>query len=100
MSPIYVAALPLSLFHFVCEQIFVTMISWSTGFIIVFGVLSSLVIADDPCRFVHPSKGIIDLTSLARNDGKAAYPDVIPTVGSNYSTLSLFLPCYLSLNNS
>ncbi len=63
------------------------MISWSTTFVIVFGVLSSSIIADDPCRFVAPSKGVIDLTSLARNDGKAAYPDVVPSTGSNYSAL-------------
>jgi len=75
------------------------MIDWSTTFVIVFGVLSSSIIADDPCQFVHPSKGVIDLTSLARNDGTAAYPNVIPTPGTGYSTLILFLPSYLLLNN-
>ncbi len=58
------------------------------------GVLSSFNIADDPCRFVHP-KGIIDLTSLGRIDGKAAYPDEVPPTGSNYRTSILFLFCYL-----
>ncbi len=76
------------------------MIFWSTTFIIFFGVLSSLNIADDPCRFVHPTKGVIDLTSLARHDGKAAYQDVMPPEGGYYSMLILFVPFYLLLNNS
>ena len=41
------------------------------------------VFADDPCRFEGP-KGIIDLTSLGRIDGKPAFFDLIPTTGSNY----------------
>jgi hypothetical protein len=85
----------LEFISFCLRQIFVTMISWSTTFIIVFVVLSSSIIADDPCRFVDPSKGVIDLTSLARHDGKAAYPDVIPKEGGYYRTLILVLPCYL-----
>jgi hypothetical protein len=76
------------------------MIFWSTIFIIVFGVLSSLNIADDPCRFVHPKKGVIDLTSLARHDGQAAYQHAMPPEGGYYSMLILFLSFYLLLNNS
>ncbi|CAF2573694.1 unnamed protein product [Rotaria sp. Silwood2] len=56
---------------------------WLTIFI-NFAVLSSLVIADDPCRFQDPKNGVIDLTSLGRTDGKAAYADKIPPTGSNY----------------
>ncbi|CAF2639248.1 unnamed protein product [Rotaria sp. Silwood2] len=49
-----------------------------------FAVLSSLIIADDPCRYQDPKKGVLDLTSLGRTDGKAAYSDIIPPTGSNY----------------
>jgi hypothetical protein len=42
------------------------------------------------CRFEYPGKGIIDLTTLGRGDGIAAFPDKIPPSGSNYSMLSLF----------
>ncbi|CAF1486162.1 unnamed protein product [Adineta steineri] len=44
------------------------------SFISLSVILNTLVIADNPCRFEH-SKGIIDLTSLGRTDGTAAYPD-------------------------
>ncbi|CAF3746251.1 unnamed protein product [Rotaria sordida] len=57
--------------------------SWLTIFT-SFVVLSSLITADDPCRYEHPTKGVIDLTSLGRTDGKPAYPDKIPSTGSNY----------------
>ncbi|CAF0927207.1 unnamed protein product [Rotaria sp. Silwood1] len=57
--------------------------SWLTIFT-SFAVLSSLVIADDPCRFEYPAKGVIDLTSLGRTDGKPAYPDKLPLTGSGY----------------
>jgi hypothetical protein len=66
------------------------MLSWSTTFTITFAVLSSLVIADNPCQFDFPAKGIIDLSSLARTNGTAAYPDLIPTSPSGWSMLILF----------
>ncbi|CAF1391224.1 unnamed protein product [Adineta steineri] len=59
------------------------MIYWLKSFISLLIALSTLIVADDPCRFEH-SKGIIDLTSLGRTDGKPAYPDQTPSVGSNY----------------
>jgi len=59
-------------------------------FTVILTVLSSLIIADDPCRYEYPGKGIIDLTTLGRGDGIAAFPDKIPPTGSNYSMLSLF----------
>ncbi|CAF3675806.1 unnamed protein product [Rotaria sp. Silwood1] len=58
------------------------MMSWLTIFT-CFASLSSLIIADDPCRF-EATKGVIDLTSLGRTDGKAAYPDKLPPTGSGY----------------
>jgi hypothetical protein len=76
------------------------MMSWLIIFAIIIAVLSSLSIADDPCRFEDPSKGVIDLTSLARTDGKAAYPDVKPPVESYYSTFVLFFSYYLLLHIS
>jgi hypothetical protein len=46
--------------------------------------------ADDPCRLEH-AKGVIDLTSLGRSDGSPAFPDVFPSVGSNFRSLFCFL---------
>jgi hypothetical protein len=66
------------------------MLSWSTILLIIFAGLSSSITADDPCWFQDASKGVIDLTSLGRPDGKAAYPDIVPPTGSNYSALILF----------
>ena len=65
-------------------------LSCFTILLIVFGILSSSITADNPCRFQDASKGVIDLTSLGRTDGKAAYLNVIPTTGSNYSAFILF----------
>ena len=67
--------------------------SWLTMFAILVAVSSSFLIADDPCRFEHPSKGIIDLSSLARNDGIAAYTYKTPSMTSNYSTM--IRPCFI-----
>jgi hypothetical protein len=74
-------------------------VSCSTVFIISFALSSSLIIADDPCRFISRSKGTINLTSLGRSDGKAAYADTIPATGLGYSTLILILSCSSLLNN-
>jgi hypothetical protein len=63
-----------------------------TIFLVVFAISSSFIIADDPCRF-ESTKGVIDLTSLGRTNGTAAYPDVIPSAATNYSTLLLFFSC-------
>ncbi len=81
----------LYLLRFFLEQIIVKTMSWQIIFTIIFAVLSPFIIADDPCGFIDPLKGFIDLTSLAATDGKAAYPDRIPSTGFNYSTLIL---CY------
>lgn len=67
---------------------------------IVLGVLSSLNMADDPCRFVHPTKGVIDLTNLARHDGEAAYQHAMPPEGGYYSMLTWFFAFLFLLNNS
>ncbi|CAF1383205.1 unnamed protein product [Adineta ricciae] len=66
------------------------MMSWSFKLNIFVIILSAGVIADDACRF-ESSQGVIDLTSLGRNDGKPAYPDVTPSVASNY--LYSYNPC-------
>jgi hypothetical protein len=63
--------------------------------IINLAVLPLLCIVGDPCRFNYPSKGVIDLTSLARTDGLAAYQDIIPLVESGYSTFASFCISYL-----
>jgi hypothetical protein len=61
-----------------------------TIFTIIFAVLSSFITADDPCRFKDPLNGVIDLSSLAATDGKAAYLDKLPAISANYSTLILY----------
>ncbi len=61
-----------------------------TILIITFASLSSLIIADNPCRFEYPGKGVVDLTTLGRRDGNAAYQDVVPSE-SFYSTFTFCL---------
>jgi len=58
-----------------------------------FAVLLSLIIADDPCVF-NDVKGTIDLTSLARSDGTAAYPDKQPPTPTGYSKLIILISIY------
>ena len=65
------------------------MMSWLTTCIMSFAALLVLTNADDPCRY-QTEKGIIDLTSLASSDGKAAYPDKKPPTAGNWSKLMLF----------
>jgi hypothetical protein len=77
-------------FHFLLEQILVTMITGLTISIVVLAIQSSGIIAQDACKYTDPQKGTIDLTSLGRTDGRPAYPDRIPSSGSNYSTFKLF----------
>ncbi|CAF3522807.1 unnamed protein product [Rotaria socialis] len=48
-----------------------------------FAILSLLIIADDSCRY-QTDKGVIDISSLARTDDKAKYPDKVPATGSGY----------------
>jgi hypothetical protein len=45
----------------------------------------------DSCRFEFPEKGVIDITTLGRTDGQAAFADRVPSGGTNYSMLNLFL---------
>ncbi|UJR38145.1 hypothetical protein I4U23_030823 [Adineta vaga] len=63
-----------------------------TSSIIIFAcIFFSLIIADDPCRFEVKDKGVIDISSLASKDGKAAFPDESPSAGSNY--IYSYNPC-------
>jgi hypothetical protein len=64
--------------------------SYTTIFIVTLAIQSLGITADDPCKFTHPEKGTIDLTSLGKTDGTPAYPDKLPPTGSNYSTFNLF----------
>ncbi len=72
-------------------------IPWLTIITAVFASLSSVIVADDPCRIQFP-KGVIDLTSVGRTDGSPAYKDKIPPTGSSYSMLTLFFSSYKLLN--
>ncbi len=58
-------------------------------FIIAFIILPSLILGD-PCRY-QSDKGIIDLTSVGRMDGIAAYIDRIPPTDHPYSMSILIL---------
>ncbi len=65
------------------------MITRLTISIIVFAILSSIIIADDPCVFRN-EKGVIDITSLGLTNGQPKYPDRTPPTGSNYSMFDFF----------
>lgn len=52
-------------------------------------LFSSVVFAVDPCRYEIPGKGVIDLSSVGRDDGKPAFENLAPLVQSNYSILNL-----------
>ena len=41
----------------------------------------------DACHFVHPEKGVINLSFIGRTDEKAAYSDEITRTTSNFSML-------------
>jgi hypothetical protein len=55
----------------------------------MFLILPSLILGD-PCRY-QSEKGIIDLTSVGRMDGIAAYVDRIPPTEHQYSMSILIL---------
>ncbi|CAF1085215.1 unnamed protein product [Adineta ricciae] len=59
--------------------------------VIFVSVLFSVISSDDPCRFESKEKGVIDISSLANKDGKAAFPDETPSIGSNY--IYSYNPC-------
>jgi hypothetical protein len=67
--------------------------SWLTILTISFAVLSSLIIADDPCVF-NDVKGTIDLTPLGRTDGKPTYADRQPPTPTGYSKLIILIFIY------
>jgi hypothetical protein len=69
------------------------MMSCFTIVAISFAVLSSLIIADDPCVF-NDVKGTIDLSSLGRTDGKATYADRQPPTTTGYSKLIILIFIY------
>ncbi|CAF1285472.1 unnamed protein product [Adineta steineri] len=56
---------------------------WLTIITINCALLTSSVIADDPCRY-ETTKGVIDLTSVGRTDGKPAYADKTPPASADY----------------
>ncbi len=80
----------LYVYHFILDQIFVMMMIRATIFTVVFTLSFAAIFADDPCRFEYPGKGVIDLTTLGRRDGKATYADRISSTGDGYSILTLF----------
>ena len=58
--------------------------------IFIFILSFSTILADDPCRFESPEKGVIDLTTVGRTDGQAAYPYRFPPSGTHYGIFILF----------
>ncbi len=60
--------------------------------VIIFAILSPLIIGDDPCQVTDSIKGTIDISSLSNTDGKAKFPDLVPTQGSqSWSMYLLFV---------
>jgi len=51
------------------KQSLVMMLNLMIAFILSF----SIAIADDPCRFEFPGKGVIDITTLGHIDGTPAF---------------------------
>ena len=65
--------------------------------LLIFG-LCSAILADNSCIFQHPTKGVINLTSLGLRNGQPRFRDVSPSVGSSF-TYS-FNPCYPFTENT
>lgn len=57
------------------------------AFSVIFSVLFRNTFADNPCRFEVAGKGVIDLTSVGRDDGQPLYENLAPLIESNYSRL-------------
>lgn len=57
--------------------------------IVILVAVSSLILADDPCKFTT-SQGTIDISSLANNDNTPKYKDV-QTSGFGFSKFFLIL---------
>lgn len=64
-------------------------------YINILAIIFPLIIANDPCRF-QTNNGVIDISTLARTDGKAAFPNKIPAEASNYSMYLLSLSIRLT----
>jgi hypothetical protein len=61
----------------------------TTTVTLVFILSLSTILADNPCRFESPEKGVIDLTTLGRTDGQAAYPYRFPLAASGYGIFDI-----------
>ncbi|CAF1588949.1 unnamed protein product [Rotaria sp. Silwood1] len=53
------------------------------GVILIFNV----IIADDPCKYEIPNKGLIDLSSIGKMDGTPVWKDIPPDKTENYGNL-------------
>lgn len=53
-------------------------------------VLTTLILGDDACKYTG-SKGVIDISSLAGEDGKPKFSDVYPATSRNYSMYAPFI---------
>lgn len=60
--------------------------------IVAFILPLSIVVADDPCRFEYPGKGVIDITTLGHTDGTPAFANRKPANASatSYRMSTLF----------
>jgi hypothetical protein len=61
----------------------------TTTVTLVFILSLSTILADNPCRFESPEKGVIDLTTVGRTDGQAAYPYRFPLAESDYGIFDI-----------
>ncbi|CAF1555366.1 unnamed protein product [Rotaria sordida] len=58
------------------------------GVILIFNI----IIADDPCKYETPNKGLIDLSSIGKMDGTPVWKDIPPDKTENY--VYSYNPCY------
>ncbi|CAF3933535.1 unnamed protein product [Rotaria sordida] len=55
------------------------------GVILIFNI----IIADDPCKYETPNKGLIDLSSIGKMDGTPVWKDIPPDKTENYGNEKL-----------
>ena len=56
------------------------------------------ILADNSCIFEHPTKGVINLTSIGFQNGQPRFRDLSPSSNSSY--IYSFNPCYSFMENT
>ena len=66
--------------------------------IAVFILSFSIAIAQNPCRYEHAEKGVIDITTIGHSDGTAAFADQFQANVSNTTGYSMSAIFYFICN--